>query len=131
LHWLATGEVTLGRVIDVVEGNSFNNDLALIECVRPQGIAPATVAKFDPKNGPFTTLGYRRREMYISIATNAKEESGLVRLSAPLIGGISGGPCCDRFGHVVGVGVGTSATEPSSVAADGKFMIDLIEPYRE
>lgn len=131
LLWLATGEVTLGRVIQVIPGDSFNNDLALIDCVRPQGIDPAQVAKFDSKNGPFTTLGYRRREMYMSISTNAKEDSGLVRLSAPLIGGISGGPCCDRFGRIVGVGVGTSKLEPSSVAADGKYLIDLIEPYKK
>lgn len=131
LLWLATGEVTVGRVVAVIPGDSFNNDLALIECVRPKGIEPAEIAQFDPANGPFYTLGYRKRELYLSIARDASENDSLIKLSAPLIGGISGGPCCDRFGRIVGVGVGTARYGDWAVASDGKYLIDLIEPYKE
>lgn len=127
--WPATGEESDGTVLDVIKDTTeFNSDLAFVICRAPQHIQPVIIAKFDPANTPFTCLGYRSKEFYISIARHGTEQDGAIRLSAPLIGGISGGPCLDRNNHLVGVGVGS--TETYSLAADGAYLRELVDRYQ-
>lgn len=127
--WEATGEKADGEVIDVVNATKgYESDLGLVVCRLPQGISPVEIAKFDPANGPFTCLGYRGGEFYVSISRHGTEKDGLIRLSAPLIGGMSGGPCFDRYNRLVGVGVGSTTTD--SVAADGEYLRELVAKYK-
>ena len=129
ITWLATGQQCEGTVLDVVTDTpGLESDLAFIRSAIPSRITPVSIGTFDPKNGPFTTVGYRDRELYISIARTASEFEGRIRLSAPLMFGMSGGPCFDRYGHLVGVGVATSLTE--GVAANGKYLKELVDKYK-
>jgi hypothetical protein len=128
--WPATGEVTEGVAIAVVRATGdFQSDLAFVMSTRPQGIDPVEITKFDPSNGPWTCLGYKGEQFYVSIARTAKENGSLIELSAPLTGGMSGGCCLDRYNRLVGVGVGSSADE--SVVADGDYLAALVAKYSQ
>ena len=126
--WPATGEVSMGTVIEVVKAtDDFQSDLALITCPVPAGIPSVEIAEFNPANAPFICLGYKGEQFFVSISRTGRANGNLIDLSAPLTGGMSGGPCLDRYNRLVGVGVGSTPTY--SVAADGEYLAALIRKY--
>jgi len=143
LFW-RNGEKTNGWVASVpapVQGNEFSNDLALVICERPKGVKPVPVVKFNPDDGPFYSIGYRRGELLMAVSRTAKEPGdGLIRMSAPILPGLSGGLTCNRFGQQVGVCVGGEFDQDiegniiwigdQSVSADGEHLTKLLEGYR-
>jgi Trypsin-like peptidase domain len=130
VRWLGdSGTTTAGRVISVVPGGSYNNDLALLVATVPAGVLPKRIAKFDPDNGPWRCVGYRRGVLYECIAYEASESEGLITFNAAPIGGMSGGCMLDADGCVVGVVVGTNKKLLQGCAANGKYLSDLIESH--
>lgn len=128
--WPSTGEKVDGTVIEVVNATGdYQSDLSFIICKAPDGIDPVPIEKFDPVDGPFTCLGYRGEDFYVSVSETAEAQGSQIRLSAPLIGGMSGGGCFNCRGHLVGVGVGSTSTW--SIAADGEFLEALVSKYSE
>lgn len=129
LEWLgAACQRTSGKVITVVPGTTFNNDLALVVSDAPKGLTPVIVAKFDEANGPWRCVGWRGGQMYEAVADEASEADGLIKFNSPLIGGQSGGAMLDKNGHLVGVSVGSDMTT-YGVAADGRFLAGLLDAY--
>lgn len=129
VQWLAAGnQESAGKVVSVVNGNEFNNDLAVVIADAPKGVQPVPVSEFNQQHGPFRCVGFRRGVMYESLAMSAYEKNGLITLSEPFIGGMSGGPVFDRFGHVVGVVVG-SDMKTFGVAANGHYLKQLITRF--
>lgn len=146
LTW-RSGFVSKGFVLEVLAPAGLypiRNDLALIVCDRPPGIDPVRMAKFDPQNAPFTSIGFRRKHLYISNAQSGHEVDkapGLLKFSAPAVPGMSGGGTFDRNGNLVGVCVGGDFDFDSrtnnltrigdwSVSANGDAMVDLVRRYQ-
>lgn len=128
-EWLGvTGQITAGRAIAVVPGQTFNNDLSLFVTSIPDGVKPVRIAKFDPENGPWRCVGYRDGQMYEAVADEAEEKDGLITFNSPWIQGQSGGPCFDKNNCIVGVIVG-SDLKTYGVAADGKYLQELIRAH--
>lgn len=129
LSWLGAGnQVTSGDVLTVVPGSTFNDDLSLIVCDSPEGVEPIVIAKFDPANGPWVGVGWRRGQFYETVCDEAEEKDGLIKFNAPLIGGMSGGALLDNNGHVVGVTVGSDMST-YGVAADGLYLQHVVSKY--
>lgn len=127
VDWPSTGESTQGLVVLVVPGNSFDSDLSLIVCERPAGIEPAEVGKFSEADGPWTAAGYVGSSFYESFTFTAEEKgTGAIKVEAPYMHGMSGGPEFDGRGKIVGVVVG-SDLHTYGLAADGKYLQDLME----
>lgn len=129
ITWPSTGERMDGEVIKVVSGNDTASDMALIICKRPDKLQPIPIAKFDPRAGPWRSVGYRDHHFYESFADEAHEENGAIRLNAPFIQGQSGGAVLDRNGHLVGIIV-SSDLRTFGRASDGLHLQKLIEGVR-
>lgn len=129
IEWLAADrQMTVGSVIAIVPGTTFNNDLSLIVGDAPKGIQPVRIAKFDPLNGPWRCVGFRGGNMYEAIADEASENDSVIKFNSPLVQGQSGGAILDRNDCVVGVTVG-SDLETYGLAADGKYLATLIAAH--
>ena len=128
-EWLGVaGQITTGRAIAVVPGQTFNNDLSLFVTSIPDGAKPVLIAKFDPENGPWRCVGWRGGQMYEAVADVGEEKDGLITFNSPWIQGQSGGPCFDKNNCIVGVIVG-SDLKTYGVAADGKYLQELIRAH--
>lgn len=132
LKWWANGkeQTTFGRVMLVMDGDSYSNDQALIIGQIPKGIKPVPVGKFDPKKkGPLVCVGWRNGKLYETIANFESEEGGIIKIDQPLIGGMSGGPCFQN-GVLIGVGVGSNRTN-SAYISNGPTLEKLIKIVSE
>jgi len=125
LKWLnADDQVTKGTVLEVLEGDDFQTDQALILTPLPEGVRPLPVGEFDPAAGPLVSVGWRDGDFYESVAFDAFEEGGVIKTNQPFIGGMSGGPSLQN-GNVVGVAVGSNRTD-SSITSNGEHLKALI-----
>lgn len=127
---MATGQELECEVLEVVNDTSgFESDMCLLISDIPEQIQPVQIAEFNPANAPFTCYGYKGDQFYESVAESATDEGGRIKLSSPLTPGMSGGPCFDRWGRQVGIGVGTSPTY--GIASDGIYLKRLVDKYSQ
>lgn len=136
LEWLAAeNQVTSGKVIDVVHRfhrrgmSQFQTDLALVETELPRDVTPMYVARFDPDNGPWTSIGCRRDRMYQSIADEGREEGSMLIFNSGYLKGNSGGATYDKYGRIVGVIVASGDDNTFGISADGEELRKLLEKH--
>ena len=118
------------KVVSIVQGQAFNNDLALVICERPPGVEHIPVSKFSSYAGPWTALGFRGGVMYETVATTAVENSDAIHIDEPFIKGMSGGPLLNRNGHIVGVVV-ASDQQTFGIAANGIALQELVKSFSQ
>lgn len=95
-----------GKVIYVMPGDGFRTDICIIKCPRPQWLVPVPLSKYDPDNGPWVAAGFRDGRMRIAQSDSSErweDNDYTIRLDDGGIPGMSGGPCFDRYGRVIGV----------------------------
>lgn len=122
------GQEVQGRVLEIIPGNGFGSDLALVEVDRPLNVTPVPVAQLDLKQGPWVAAGFRNAMLRVSIGTAGRYEDGLLIFNSPMVGGMSGGPVFNRYGHVVAVAV-ASDRATTGVAVDGPRLHALLKRY--
>lgn len=118
-----------GKVVYVLRGSDYTTDLALIVCPRPRQAVPVKVAKFDPHNGPWFSVGWRDGKLRLATATEAHEEvGGIIESNVPFVQGMSGGATFDRYGRLVGVVV-ASDFKSVGISSDGPQLRALLRKY--
>lgn len=129
VNWVLAGQSSMGQVVEVVAGDGFNNDLALVLCDRPTGITPLKVRPFCGQCGVWFGLGWRGDLFRLAIADNAaKYPDGRIHVNSPYVGGMSGGPLVDSRGVVVGVVV-ASDWDSLGICADGPWLEAMLARY--
>lgn len=130
VRWPLVNQSSLGQVVEVVDGNSFDNDLALVLCHKPRNVAPLSVRPFCGECSPWFGLGWRGDLFRLATATNAtKYEGGRIHLNSPYVAGMSGGPLVDASGALVGVVV-ASDWHTLGIAADGPWLDGMLRKYK-
>ena len=131
LEWpSAVDQKTTGRVLANVAGTTYNNDLSLFICDRPNGIEPVRMAKFDPNNGPWTAVGFKSDQCYEAIGDVASEKDGLVTVNCPWTQGMSGCGLFDKYGCIVAVIV-ASDMKSFGLCSDGIALHELVRKYAD
>lgn len=124
----AGNQVRPGRVCAIVSGEGYDTDLALVHTYKPTGVPVIPVASFSASQGPWLAAGFRRGEMrYQPVGAAELFDNGLVKVHAPLIGGMSGGPLFDPLGRVVAVNVATN--KRSGYCANGRHLQELLQRF--
>lgn len=127
---LAGGQKSAGVVYEVIRGNGFDTDLALVVCQRPVGVDPIKVAAFDPAAGPFVGAGWRDGQLRIAVAdVAALKGQSLIWLPSPFVGGMSGGALFNRKGEQVAVVVASDRVT-WGVSCDGPLLHAMISKFR-
>jgi hypothetical protein len=107
-------------------------DVALLLVKRPAGIRPALVAMPSAETGPFVLVGFPGHDRdtmrwqqgeWISL-----DHNHLAVACAPEKG-MSGGPCFDRYGRVVGTVSSFNLTDQRGACGSGQAMFNLIDDY--
>ena len=127
---LAGGQMSAGVVYEVIPGNGFDTDLALVVCQRPVSVNPVKVATFDPAAGPFVGAGWRDNRLRIAVAdVAALRGQSLIWMPSPFIGGQSGGCLFNRHGEQVAVVVASDRVT-WGVSCDGPLLHALVNKYK-
>lgn len=127
--WPLSGQSSSGIVVEVVDGDTFNNDLALVLCRRPNGISPVRIRPYCGNCGPWFGLGWRGDLFRMAIADSAaKYQDGRIHVNSSYVGGMSGGPLIDSRGHIVGVVV-ASDWDTLGICADGPWLEAMLRKY--
>jgi hypothetical protein len=127
---LAGGQQSAGVVYEVIPGNGFDTDLALVVCQRPVAVDPVKVTGFDPTAGPFVAAGWRDNRLRVAVADVAALRSqALIWMPTPFIGGMSGGALFNRKGEQVAVVVASDRVT-WGVSCDGPLLHVMIAKFR-
>lgn len=129
LDWFYAGnQHTTGVVAAISPGDTLATDMALVVCSLPDDVAPLSVARFDPNNGPWRCFGFKGDVPWETVALGAREHDGIIELDQPFTQGMSGGPVLDRDDNVVGIVV-ASDMESIGIASDGKTLAVLVAAH--
>jgi hypothetical protein len=131
ISWpLAGGQTSPGVVWDVIPGDGFDTDIALVICEAPIGVSPVSVAKFDPRDGGYVAAGWRDGMLRVAPWPLAElRGQSLIWCNTPYIGGMSGGALFNRKGELVGVVVASDRVT-WGVSVDGPLLHHTIAKYR-
>lgn len=128
LRWGAAGnQITSGRVLKVVPGASFNDDLALVECGAPRGVRPVRIGSPCLSDRTWVSIGYRNG-MRMAVASEGRMQSNMFVTDSPFVKGMSGGPTFDRYGRLIGVVVASDFVN-TGVSCDGPLMRAFTQQY--
>lgn len=135
-NWLNVGKTSyFGRTLDNLQDAKNPeweaSDLALAVCPRPKDhngvyIKPATMAAFNPNDGPWFGVGFVDQKLTIVASKHCDNKSGLLYFDHMFIPGQSGGPVFNRKGQVVGVISSYNERYDIGVAIDGSNLKRLL-----
>lgn len=142
LEWKsAGGQRTKGIVATVLpkssrdgnythEQNVYQTDLCIILAKAPKGVKPLEYEKFDPSKGPFVSVGYRGKNMWVTIATQATDHKGLILTNTDFVGGMSGGPTLNKHGKIVAIVSASDDANNVGISVDGENLKKILEQYQ-